>query len=295
METILWTLPGQEQLGQDLRKHSSWEEGEAECRRFPDGEVYVRWKTPVKNKRVILLASLDHPDDKILPLLFLSSAAKDLGASRVDLVAPYLAYLRQDIRFQEGEGITSRYFASILSRHFDGLVTVDPHLHRYHSLNEIYSIPSRVVSAAPAIAQWVAGHVKNPFFIGPDSESAQWVAEIATRLGAPYSVLKKQRLGDRKVEITLPELEGIQGRQPILIDDIISTAVTLIETVYQLKNKGFPPPLCIGVHGIFAGEAFAELGKAGVASIVTCNTIPHPSNQIDLSQILSGPLLDILK
>jgi ribose-phosphate pyrophosphokinase len=84
-----------------------------------------------------------------LPLLFAADTARDLGARRIGLVAPYLAYMRQDIRFHAGEAVTSRTFAAILSRHLDWLVTVDPHLHRYHELSEIYRIPTQVVHAAP--------------------------------------------------------------------------------------------------------------------------------------------------
>src|SRR3546814_1718571 len=76
------------------------------------------------------LSSLDHPYAKVLPLLFAADTARDLGARRIVLVAPYLAYMRQDIRFHAGEAVTSRTFAAILSRHLDWLVTVDPHLHR---------------------------------------------------------------------------------------------------------------------------------------------------------------------
>ena len=167
----------------------------------------------------------------MLPLLFAAATARELGASRVGLVAPYLAYMRQDRRFKPGEAVTSRQVARLLSDAFDWLVTVDPHLHRYSSLADIYSIPTHVVHAAPLIAEWIKANVTNPLIIGPDSESEQWVAAVASDVGAPYSVLEKVRHGDRDVEIRLKDLEQWKGRTPVLVDDIISTGRTMIEAV----------------------------------------------------------------
>src|SRR5829696_534139 len=110
------------------------------------------------------------------------------------------------------------------------LVTVDPHLHRYKSLDEIYSIPTRVVHSAPFLAEWIAANEPAPLLIGPDIESEQWVSEVAARANAPYRILRKQRHGDRDVEITIPDLHEFSGRMPVLVDDIISSGRTIIET-----------------------------------------------------------------
>lgn len=173
--------------------------------RFPDGESLVRLDIDVAGRDVVIVASLCRPDEKTLPLLFAADAARDLGASRVLLAAPYLAYLRQDKRFHPGEAVTSRTFAAVLSAAFDGVVTVDPHLHRYHALSEIYRVPAKAVQAAPSIAAWIRGHVERPLLIGPDSESAQWVEDVARGAGAPFIVLEKTRRDDRDVDVSLPD------------------------------------------------------------------------------------------
>ncbi len=256
-------------------------------RHFPDGESYVRIDAPVADREVILLCTLDRPDDKLLSLLFAAGTAKELGAVRVGLVAPYLAYMRQDRRFQAGEAVTSVHFARLLSASVDWLVTVDPHLHRRSGLDEIYSIPARVVHAAPIVSAWILQHVAAPVLVGPDAESEQWVAAVADAVGAPYVVLRKIRRGDREVEVSVPEVERWRARTPVLVDDIISTARTMTETVGHLKRVGLAPPVCIGVHAVFAGTAHADLAAAGAARIVTCNTIAHESNTIDVSDPLA--------
>ncbi|MCC7343556.1 MAG: ribose-phosphate pyrophosphokinase [Deltaproteobacteria bacterium] len=291
---MIFPWPGQEGLALRLQASLSGEAGRFEWRRFPDGESYLRILSELKDRTAILCASLDRPDDKLAPLLWWAATARELGAKKLVLVAPYLAYLRQDARFQEGEGVTSRYFAKLLSTHFDALLTVDPHLHRYRTLDEIYTIPSRVLTAAPEIAIWVRGEIERPVFLGPDAESDQWVSRVAALSGAPYAVAEKRRLGDRQVELRLPQVEAWSGFTPVLVDDIISTGVTMLETLRQLKAAGWPAPVCVGVHAIFAGRAYEDLSAAGAAAIVTCNTVPHPSNRIDISESLSTALSEIL-
>ena len=154
---VLFALSGSEALAQPLSAALDAEVGTIEHRQFPDGETYLRVGNDVSDREVILLSSLDHPDAKLLPLLFAADTARDLGARRIGLVAPYLAYMRQDIRFHAGEAVTSRTFAAILSRHLDWLVTVDPHLHRYPALSALYTIPALTLHAAPLLAAGARG------------------------------------------------------------------------------------------------------------------------------------------
>jgi ribose-phosphate pyrophosphokinase len=242
---------------------------------------------------VVLLCTLDRPDDKFLPLLFAAAAARDLGAKRVGLVVPYLAYMRQDRRFNEGEAVTSSYFARILSAGIDWLVTVDPHLHRRTSLDEIYSVPARVVHAAPLISAWIRQNVERPLLIGPDSESAQWVAAVARDADAAHLVLNKVRHGDRDVEVSVPDVAKWRDHTPVLIDDIVSTGRTMIEAIGHLKREGTRPPVCVAVHGIFADDAYQNLITAGAARVVTTTSVPHVSNAIDIAALLAHAYADL--
>ena len=283
MKSIIFTLPGNEPLGETITTGLNAEKGNYNLHRFPDGESYVRIESSVENKNAIVICTLHEPDDKLLQLFFLCKLLKELKVERVILVAPYLAYMRQDKRFNSGEAITSTYFASLLSSFVDELITIDPHLHRRNSLSEIYSIPSKVLHAANHISDWIKNNIAKPVIIGPDSESEQWVSDVAKKANAPYIVLEKIRNGDRDVEVSVPHVETYKDYTPVLVDDIISTARTMIETVNHLKSAGMKPAICIGVHAVFANNAYQELIKAGASSVITCNTIPHESNRIDLS------------
>lgn len=278
----LLTLFAAPSLGERLANALGAEQLDYQLRQFPDGESYFRLQGDVKDKHVVVLADLGQPNDKTLVLLFIADALKDLGAKSVGLVSPYLPYMRQDIRFHDGEAITSRTFAKLISSEFSWLVAVDPHLHRYKSLDEIYSIPSTVVAAAPAVAAWIKTTISNPVLIGPDSESEQWVNEVAAFESLPTLILSKIRHGDSDVEVSRPELEGYEHFTPVVIDDIASTAQTLIAAVKHLHELGTIDPTCIVVHAVFAGEAYQDLLNAGVSQVATCNTLMHQSNQIDL-------------
>lgn len=286
LRPLLFALPGNEDMAAVLASHMNAELGEIEARRFPDEETYLRLLTNPAGRSIALVCTLDRPDLKFLPIVFAAAAARQLGAIRVGLVAPYLSYLRQDKRFRDGEAITSEGFAKALSSEVDWLVTVDPHLHRYGTLDAIYSIPSSVVAAAPAIATWISANVSDPLLVGPDIESDQWVASVAALVGAPYKVLAKERLGDRNVRISLPELDGLTGRTPVLIDDIVSSAQTMLQATRLLRERTPRPATCIAVHALFAQDSFAQL-SAVAGTVATTNTVPHPSNAIDVSSAIA--------
>jgi ribose-phosphate pyrophosphokinase len=286
MKTMLFSFPGNEVQTERLAHHAKLPVGELQVHRFPDGESLVRIVSDVKDMRVILVCTLDRPDDKIIPLCFTARTMKEFGAAHVELVAPYLAYMRQDKRFLRGEAITSRVFAQIISEYFDRLITVDPHLHRYQSLSEIYSIPTEAVHASGAIGEWIRKNVERPLLIGPDEESRQWVEAVAQKANAPFNVLDKIRKGDHEVDVSLPDVENYRDHTPVLVDDIISTGRTMIETIGHLRTLKMKPAVCMGVHAVFSGDAYEHLKASGAGQIVTCTAIPHESNAIDLAPLL---------
>lgn len=264
---------------------------EIETGHYPDGESRFRLLDDVAGQRIVLLGNLHHPDRHALPLILLAETLRDLGAKEIILLAPYLSYMRQDKRFRDGEGITSRYFAKLLSGYFDGLITIDPHLHRYASLDEIYSIKSRVLHAAPVLADWVAREVDKPLLIGPDAESEQWVSQVAKGADAPFVVAEKIRHGDRSVEVHLPALSQWRDHTPVLVDDIISSGRTMIEAARALQAAGMPPAICVGVHAVFSDEDYHAL-QTKVAEVVTTDAIPHESNRISVAGLLAAGLRD---
>jgi len=290
---IVLSLPECQAFGLKLAGALVAEHAVIEVRRFPDGESYLRLPPDLRDRSVILNCTLANPDSKLGPIVFAADAARELGAATVGLAAPYLAYMRQDTRFSPGEAVTSRSFAKMLSAAFDWLVTVDPHLHRHDSLDAIYTIPANVVHAAPLLGAWIGTHVERPLLIGPDSESEQWVAELANVIQASYVVLNKQRLGDRSVRIDFPDMSPFAGRWPILIDDIASSGRTMIEAAKRLHELGMARPVCAIIHPLFVGDSFASLSQLS-SRIVSTDTVPHESNTISVAGLLAAEIVRIL-
>lgn len=262
-----------------------------ELHQFPDGEVCVRLDRDSIPSDVAIVGNLTH--DSFLKVAFLAGTARDLGATRVGLIAPYLAYMRQDNRFKRGEGVTAQYFGKLVSTVIDWMATVDPHLHRYDSLSTVYSIPTTVVQSASSIAAWVSAEVTQPVLVGPDAESVQWVSAVAERCGAPFVILEKTRRGDRDVSVSAPDYQW-NGHTPIIIDDIVSTGRTMLEATRQLRAAGSAPPMCIAIHAVFADAVGDELVAAGASGIVTCNTILHASNRICVADPLAEAVRTLL-
>ena len=287
---ILIALPGNEALAQSLAEQLGWSTAPLAYRRFPDGESYLRIDADLKDRSVVLVATLYKPDALIPALLFAADLVRDLGASRLGLVCPYLCYMRQDQRFRPGEALTSKTFARWLSAHFDWLVTVDPHLHRIASLDEIYTLESEVLGSAPALADWIETALEQPVLIGPDGESEQWIRAVAEIGNWPWRVFEKKRHGDREVDMRLPELDAIVDRQPVLIDDIISSGTTIAEATRHLCAAGLPAPVVIGIHGLHDERSRQTLNQAGVQRLVCTNSIANPDAAIDLSSLLVAPI-----
>ena len=291
MTPWLLAFPGHESLAASLQRELRAERVAFELRSFPDGETYVRIDSDVRDRDVAVLCTLHRPDTRILPLIFIVRTLRELGARSVGLVAPYLAYMRQDKRFHPGEAVTSEVFAQLVSSAADWLVTIDPHLHRRRSLAEIYNIPTEVTHAAPLLSDWILAHVDEPLVVGPDSESEQWVRRVAEAVPCPYVVLEKTRRGDRDVSVSeVMQIDRWRGRTPVLVDDIISSARTMSVVVRQFREAEFGAPVCLGVHGVFAPDAGETLKQAGAGRIVTTNTIAHASNAIDVATLLAVPI-----
>ncbi|MCX7122022.1 MAG: ribose-phosphate pyrophosphokinase [Gammaproteobacteria bacterium] len=285
MKTLLFSLFDSDKLASLINKKNNFEVGNIEFRQFPDDETYVKINSDISIKKIIFIVNLAHPNTKILPLLFACKTARDLGATEIGLISPYLVYMRQDKQFNPGEGVTSRYFAEILSHYFSWIITVDPHLHRYHGLNEVYKIPTTVLHAIDSISKWITDNINKPIIIGPDQESKQWAETIAKKINSPFVILNKIRKGDRSVEISSPEVSQYPNHTPVLIDDIISSGKTMLESIKNLNALKMKSCVCIGIHAIFAGNAYQDLLNAG-ARVVTTNSIPHISNEIDLSHLI---------
>ncbi|AWI53553.1 phosphoribosylpyrophosphate synthetase [Aquabacterium olei] len=263
---------------------------EIERHRFPDGEWRLR--LPVDEAgglpaHLIVYRSLDRPNEKLIELLLLARQARLLGAAHLTLVAPYLAYMRQDIAFHPGEVVSQRVIGQFLADLFSAVITVDPHLHRVATLAEAVPVARALaLSGAPMLAQLVAAHHASPVLIGPDAESAQWIDSAAAGRGWRHGVCTKTRHGDRDVRITLPEVD-VRGQAVVLIDDVASSGRTLAEAARLLLAAGAQSVDAAVTHALFADDALSFMQQAGIRHVWSTDCIAHPSNAAPMAPLLA--------
>jgi ribose-phosphate pyrophosphokinase len=260
-----------------------------ERHRFPDGESKLRLPAALP-ARVAVLRGLHRPNDKLAELMLVAPAARELGAVHLTLVCPYLAYMRQDMAFQPGEAVSQRHVGRALACWFDAVITVDPHLHRVASMDEV--LPGRrgvALSAAPLLGAWAARHARQPILLGPDEEAAPWVRSAGLAQGLQHATCIKQRRGDREVRVTLPDMP-FQGREVVLIDDVASTGRTLAVTAAALFARGAGAVDVAVTHALFVDDAIAQLALAGVRHVWSSDSVAHASNVVSLVPLLAAAL-----
>jgi len=257
--------------------------------RFPDDELKLTLPARLP-ERTVLLRTLDHPNEKLVELLLAARTARTLGARQLTLVAPYLAYMRQDMAFAQGETVSQTIVGRFLADLFDAVITVDPHLHRTATLAQ--AVPARTaiaLSAAPLIGRFIAAQGLRPLLIGPDGESMQWVAEAAHAGGFEHAVGHKIRHGDRDVDIELPAVD-LRGRHVVLVDDVASTGRTLARAAEAVRAAGAARIDVAVTHALFVGDALAALAAAGVREVWSTDSIAHPTNRIALAPMIAAAL-----
>lgn len=257
--------------------------------RFPDGESRLRLP-PRLPPRVALLRGLQRPNEKLVELMIAAQAARELGVEHLTLVCPYLAYMRQDMAFQPGEAVSQRHVGRALAAWFDAVITVDPHLHRVASMDEV--LPGRrgvALTAAPLLGEWAARHARRPLLLGPDEEAAPWVRRAAQAQGLEHATCVKQRSGDREVRVALPERD-FAGREVVLIDDVASTGRTLAVTTEALLARGAAAVDVAVTHALFVDDAIAHLARAGVRHVWSSDSVAHASNVVSLVPLLADTL-----
>ena len=277
-------------LGYLIAKKSKMRHSNLIVDKFPDNELKIRFDSNLKSKEVVLVQSFyKNISDCIVEVILASRTAKELGAKKIVLAAPYFPYMRQDKRFHKGESISQKIIADLIDKYFDAICLMDPHLHRKNKLENILKIKSKKLTANSLIADYIKKHIKNPVIIGPDEESYKWAKNVAEMIGAESRILNKKRYSSYHVKIKLNKKINLRNKNAVIVDDIISTGHTILETAKILRKMGAKKIYCICVHGIFVNDSLKKLKKAGIKMICT-NTIPNKVAKIDVSGVIADSL-----
>jgi len=259
---------------------------QTETKIFPDGESKVTLGK-IPKKSVILVVQSTYPpvDTNLLQALSIISQVRKISSSTFAII-PYMGYARQDKQFLSGEVITMSVVAKMLqSAGAKKVIVVD--IHSNTALNH-FNIPTENVSAVPELANYFKKlNLKNPLVVSPDVGGSSRSKKFASLLKTDFIVLKKHR--DRKtgrVSIQTAKVD-VQGKDLILVDDIISTGDSIIKAAQFLKKQKCKRVFVACTHGLLVEDAEKKIRKAGVSRIISTNTIPGNTSKVDVSGILA--------
>ncbi|MEE9585594.1 MAG: ribose-phosphate pyrophosphokinase [Nitrososphaerales archaeon] len=279
--------PASRDLAEKMGKQMNARLIKVEYKIFPDGESKIILSDKVRNQPVILVQSTYPPVDRHLFQAFMLSHRLSEEGAEVNAVIPYLAYARQDKEFLKGEVVTMRVLARLF-RHVGvrRLITVD--IHSVEGLSN-FSIPSYSASAIPLLAQHIKNKVKltNPIAASPDFGGSSRVEAFSRILGIDHLVLEKKR--DRVTgEVKVKQVNlSIEGRDVIMVDDIISTGGSVQRASVQLKKAGAKRVIAVCTHPVLVAGALEKMRKAGVDEVIGTNTIPSPVSKVDVSPAIA--------
>lgn len=263
-----------------------------ETKTFPDGEVYIR--VPEKPEGVaIAVVSTYAPQEKRLMQLLMTLEALGQWGTPIVAVIPYMAYARQDKRFLEGEPISARIVLSALeSIGVDALVLVD--VHQPHVVEEWFREPWRNVIPYKEVASYFRGILERPLVLAPDRGALERAKLVAGELGAPYDFLVKERdrvTGEVRVQ---PKSLSVEGRDVLIVDDIISTGGTMALAARNSLEAGARRVYAVCSHAVMVRGALDRLLAAGVEDVVATDTVPSPVSKISVAPSLAEAVKEVL-
>ncbi|WP_456473709.1 ribose-phosphate diphosphokinase [Candidatus Pyrohabitans sp.] len=258
------------------------------CKVFPDGELYLRIEGEVANEECVVVQSTPRPQNRnIFELLALLETLREGGAAKITAVVPYLAYARQDRSFTQGEAVTSRVLAKHISLNADEFVGINLH---ESTILDYFTIEAGEIDASPELGEYFRSmKLDDCVVIGPDRGALPMAERVAGRLGCEYDHLEKTRLGPGEV-VVKPKNLNIQGRNALIVDDIIDSGGSMVEAIKMLKAQGAADIYVACVHPVATGSAISRLFAAGAREVVGTNTIPSQISFISVAPLIAGAL-----
>jgi ribose-phosphate pyrophosphokinase len=261
-------------LGEAIARELQTERAATMVERFPDGECHVRLEAEIRGHDVYVVQPTGpHVDEHLMELLLLADAARRGGAARVTAVVPYLAYARQDRRTEAGESIGTRVVAdSLAAVRIDRVLVVDPHT---AALEAMFAVPVECLSGMPVLADALQPLAPtNAVVVAPDLGAVKLAERYAAALDLPVVVIRKTRLSATSVRAD-KVVGTVEGRVPIVVDDMISTGGTLCAAMDSLLQQGCQPSLLVAAtHALLVEPAIERLRDLPIERLIVTDTLP---------------------
>ncbi|WP_406696309.1 ribose-phosphate pyrophosphokinase [Singulisphaera sp. Ch08] len=260
--------------------------------RFPDGEVSVRIDEPVRDREVFRVQPTAPPvDEHLVELLAVADACRRASAARITAVLPYFGHARSDARHGRREPIVASMIARLIQAvGVARVVVVDLHTPQ---IEGFFQIALDTLTAVPTLCEALRARLPaGAVVVAPVAGRVEMATGYAGRLGAPLAVLHKRSTSGTETAVT--HLVGdVSGRTCLIVDDIISTGGTIVESATALREAGAGPQITVAAtHGLFVGAARGRLLRAGISRVFVTDTVPVAGGEWpELEVVPIAPLL----
>jgi ribose-phosphate pyrophosphokinase len=277
----------------EICRNLGQEAGRVTLYNFSDGENYCQIEENVRGADVFVVQPTCPPvNANLLELLIMLDAFKRSSASRVTAVLPYYGYARQDRKDKPRVPITAKLVADLITAAgADRVLCVDLHAAQ---IQGFFDIPVDHLFAAPVLLDAIRDSDLEPMtVVSPDAGGVERARAFAKRLGAQLAIVDKRRKGKNEIEV-LHVIGDVRDRNIIVVDDIVDTAGTLINTVIALKEAGAGRVFAGAVHGVLSGPAIDRINGSPIEKVFCANTLPLDEKLARcpiLTQLSIAPLL----
>lgn len=254
--------------------------------KFSDGEIRVQINENVRGADVFVIQSLTSPvNDSIMELLLILDALKRSSAHRITAVIPYFAYARQDRKDKPRVPISAKLLADIIqTAGADRVLTVDLHSAQ---IQGFFNCPVDNIYALPVIHEYLKSrNLEDLVIVSPDAGGVERARLLQNRLGGNLAIIYKKRPAPNIVE-TLDVIGNVEGKNAVIIDDIIDTAGTIVAAADMLMEKGAKSVIAACTHPVFSGPAIERLKNSVIGEVITTNTIPLEGKKFEKLTVLS--------
>lgn len=274
-------------LAKEIAKAIGVPLGNAEVSTFSDGEIAVNISETVRGTDVFVVQPTCPPvNDNLMELLILIDAFKRASAGRITAVLPYYGYARQDRKAKARDPITAKLVADLLTTAgADRILTMDLHASQ---IQGYFNIPVDHLLGVPILAQYfLQKNVQDLVVVSPDLGSVTRARNFANHLDAPIAIIDKRRPKANVSEI-MNIIGEVEGKNVILIDDMIDTAGTIAQAANALKEFGAKEVYACCTHPVLSGPAVERIQNSAIKELIITNTIPLPEEKkIDKIQTMS--------
>ena len=282
-QLIIFSGSSNPELTKKICGYLNISEGLLELKRFSDGEIWAKFKENIRGRDVYIVQSTMPPAENLMELLILLDAAKRSSATRITAVIPYFGYARQDRKDQPRVAVTAKLVADIITKAgADRVITMDLHAAQ---IQGFFDIPLDHLYASPIYTDEFKDKTDNLVVVSPDAGGIKIARSYAKRLKAGLVLLDKRRPNHNKAEV-MNVIGDVEGKNILLVDDLIDTGGTFVAAVTALKERGAKNIYGSITHPLLSGDALDRIENSDINKLYVTDTIPlrnlKPDSKIEI-------------